>query len=96
MTPADMIEAKAERAMDRLDAALIRGELTQADYDAKVAELHRDTEAKHKAADEVRAIFAPLERRLLAELEDTQAELAATRAKLAAIDPAEGINLAAL
>ena len=41
MDTAEMIERQAERAMDRLDARLMRGELMQSDYDAAVRQLDR-------------------------------------------------------
>lgn len=43
----DQIESMAERAMDALDARLIGGRLTQAEYDARVKALNEWAEAEH-------------------------------------------------
>lgn len=44
----EQIERRAERAMHRLDAQLIGGKITQAEYDREVQSLHRWTENAHK------------------------------------------------
>lgn len=43
----DQIEARAERAMDRLDRRLLAGELSQADYDREVRSLDKATQAAY-------------------------------------------------
>lgn len=46
----DQIEARAERAMDRLDRRLMAGEITQAEYEAAVAAIDRAASAAHRIA----------------------------------------------
>lgn len=43
----DQIEARAERAMDGLDRRLMRGDLSQAEYDREVISLDKATQALH-------------------------------------------------
>lgn len=55
MTP-DQIERTAERRMDALDARLMRGALTQSEYDREVRALHRWTERQHNAQRHIHAL----------------------------------------
>jgi hypothetical protein len=45
----DQIERQVERAMDRLDARLMRGELSQAEYDREVSTLDKWAQQQHDA-----------------------------------------------
>lgn len=54
----DQIEARAERAMDRLDRRLLAGELSQADYDREVQSLAEATQAAYVASRGPVAAFA--------------------------------------